>query len=53
MVLAAHGDQPALRLLDVGCGSGAIGLALLNKLPRATCVGIDIREEAVDLSAEN
>ena len=37
MVLAAHGDNPALRLLDVGCGSGAIGLALLNKLPKARC----------------
>jgi release factor glutamine methyltransferase len=53
MVLAAHGDNPALRLLDVGCGSGAIGLALLNKLPQATCVAIDIREAAVALSSEN
>ena len=32
----------ALSVLDVGCGSGAIGLALLNKLPEARCVAIDI-----------
>ena len=54
MVLAAHGGGGRrLRFLDVGCGSGAIGLALLNKLPEATCVGIDISEAAVALAAEN
>jgi len=53
MVLAAHCDTPALSVLDVGCGSGAIGLALLNKLPEARCVAIDISEEAVALATEN
>ena len=43
----------ALSVLDVGCGSGAIGLALLNKLPEARCVAIDISEEAVALATEN
>lgn len=38
-VLAAHAepaDRP-MRILDVGCGTGAIGLALVNKLRRARC----------------
>ena len=42
-----------LRILDACCGSGAIGLALLAKLPQATCVGIDLSAEAVALSLEN
>jgi release factor glutamine methyltransferase len=40
-------------VLDVGCGSGAIGLALLDMLPNAHCVGVDVSEEAVALSLHN
>ena len=42
-----------LRILDVGCGSGAIGLALLHQMPAAECVGLDVRPEAADLAAFN
>lgn len=42
-----------LRFLDVGSGTGAIGLALLNELPGATCVAIDVQETAVQLSRRN
>lgn len=58
LVLETHadldGDAAAPpRLLDVGCGSGAIGLALLNKMRRAECVGLDVRSEATELASRN
>ncbi|KAK4529858.1 hypothetical protein CCYA_CCYA02G0715 [Cyanidiococcus yangmingshanensis] len=44
-----------LRLLDIGCGTGAIGLALLASLRRARiqAVAIDPNETAVRLTKEN
>ena len=46
--------EAALRFLDVGSGTGAIGLALLNELPaEARCVAIDAQESAVHLSRRN
>jgi release factor glutamine methyltransferase len=42
-----------LRFLDVGCGSGAIGLTLLKALPGSSCVACDISPVAVALSIEN
>ena len=56
LVLDAHGAGGAERaasFLDVGCGSGAIGLALLRALPAARCVGVDVSAAAVDLAREN
>ena len=55
LVLDAHGAGGAERaatFLDVGCGSGAIGLALLRALPAARCVGVDVSAAAVDLARE-
>jgi release factor glutamine methyltransferase len=54
-VLATHGGDArgALRLLDVGCGSGAIGLALLSRLTTSSCVAIDVSDAAVDLARLN
>ena len=51
LVLCAHSGAEAI--LDVGCGSGAIGLALLHALPRARCVGLDVSEAAAALSLDN
>lgn len=48
-----EGRVAGLRFLDVGSGTGAIGLALLNELPEATCVAIDAQESAVVLSRLN
>lgn len=41
------------RILDVGAGTGAIGLALLKELPNAKCVAIDINPKAVQLATKN
>jgi release factor glutamine methyltransferase len=45
-------DQ-AVRIADLGTGSGAILLALLTERPRATGVGIDISEAAAATAREN
>ena len=52
-MLGWWGSSPAT-FADVGCGSGCLGLALLNKLPEgSSCTAIDISEEAVALSTRN
>lgn len=50
---SAGGASEILRFLDVGSGTGAIGLALLNDLPGASCVAIDAQQTAVRLSRRN
>jgi len=45
-------DAP-LKILDLGCGSGALLLALLNHYPNAEAAGVDISEDALSLSKEN
>ena len=57
-VLDAHGSGAApygraATFLDVGCGSGAIGLAILHSLTDSTCTAIDVSEAAVALAREN
>ncbi|XP_063282691.1 MTRF1L release factor glutamine methyltransferase isoform X2 [Pelobates fuscus] len=41
------------RILEVGCGSGAVSLALQRSLPQACVVAIDKTEEAVNLTRNN
>ena len=36
------GDRPALRVLDVGAGSGVWSLAILSAIPTATALAIDL-----------
>lgn len=43
----------ALRILDLGTGSGALLLALLVELPNATGVGTDISPRALDTARAN
>jgi len=54
-VIAA--DQPAPTIVDLGCGSGAIGLALLDELARrgvaATLLALDESTEALALAQHN
>lgn len=39
--------------LDIGCGTGAIGISLLAHLPQARCVALDINPTAVQLASKN
>lgn len=41
------------RILDLGCGSGALLCALLASMPNATGLGVDISENAVALTNRN
>ena len=43
----------ALRIADLGVGSGAILLALLSELPNARGVGTDIAADALDVARRN
>jgi len=41
------------RILDIGAGTGAIGIAIAHQIPSLTCVAIDINNEAVSLASLN
>ena len=43
----------APRILDLGCGTGCILLALLSELPEATGIGVDISEDARRIAEGN
>mmetsp|Transcript_36341 Transcript_36341/g.71484 ORF Transcript_36341/g.71484 Transcript_36341/m.71484 type:complete len:426 (+) Transcript_36341:173-1450(+) len=45
-------DAPC-RVLDVGCGTGCVGIAVALHRPLAVVVGIDVSDDAVRLSNEN
>ena len=42
-----------LYILDLGCGTGCIGIALAMNLPQAGITATDLSESAVQLAAEN
>uniref|UniRef100_A0A669Q0P4 peptide chain release factor N(5)-glutamine methyltransferase n=1 Tax=Phasianus colchicus TaxID=9054 RepID=A0A669Q0P4_PHACC len=44
---------PSPVILEVGCGSGAIALSLLCKIPQSRVLAVDKEETAVDLTREN
>ncbi|XP_053577084.1 MTRF1L release factor glutamine methyltransferase isoform X2 [Bombina bombina] len=46
-------SSPDPVILEVGCGSGAVSLALLRKLPQARVIAVDKTEAAVSLTKEN
>lgn len=50
---AALAGHPAPHLLDLGTGTGAILLALLQALPRASGIGIDISPGAASVARAN
>jgi release factor glutamine methyltransferase len=43
----------ALRLLDLGTGTGCLLLALLKELPQAAGLGVDISDEALKVAKDN
>ena len=49
----AHRSAEALRLLDLGVGSGALLCSLLTEFPQATGVGVDLSERAAAVARAN
>jgi release factor glutamine methyltransferase len=49
---SANNDSP-LRILEIGCGTGVIGISLAAQLPNAQVLAIDIEPVAIQISMEN
>ncbi|MDD7542480.1 MAG: HemK/PrmC family methyltransferase [Mobiluncus porci] len=47
----ARGVSP--RVLDLGCGSGALGLSVVSEVPQTLLTAVDISPAAVELTEEN
>lgn len=46
-------DSTNIDILDLGCGSGAIGLALAKNIPTSNVIGLDINQDAIDDAKNN
>lgn len=46
-------DIRSPKILDIGCGTGVIGLTLLAEMKNASAVSIDVDPQAVQLAMEN
>lgn len=53
MKIVQETTESPIHILDVGCGTGVIGLVLAEKLPDASVDAIDIDPIAVETSMEN
>lgn len=54
--LKAQNPSPSpvsLRILDVGCGTGCIGISLADRLPNATVIALDVEPKAVEIAMQN
>jgi release factor glutamine methyltransferase len=51
--LAEAKKNPAVRILDIGAGSGAIPIVLAKKLPKADVTAIDVSPEALAVARQN
>lgn len=52
-VVGRRKRDEALKIADLGCGSGALVCALMSEYPNASGLGVDISPDAVELTSRN
>ena len=52
-ILQQHDHNTALRIMDIGTGSGCIAIALQQQCPKWHVQGVDISEEALKIAQQN
>jgi release factor glutamine methyltransferase len=48
-----YNNQPIKRVIDVGTGSGAIIISILNQFPEMNGIGVDISRKAIEMAKIN
>lgn len=51
--LIKHSQEEELQIVDLGSGSGCLGLSLLKEFPRARLLAVDLSEGALKVTKEN
>lgn len=49
----AKAHNPQARVLDLGTGTGCIGLSLIKALPEARLISVDVSEGALEVASQN
>ena len=52
-IIAKHDKSSNIKILDIGCGSGIIPVALAKYFPNAEILTLDINEDAISCAKEN
>ncbi|MBP1645240.1 MAG: protein-(glutamine-N5) methyltransferase, release factor-specific [Bacteroidetes bacterium] len=53
MIIKENKERKELRIADLGCGSGAIALAIKKNIPQSEVWAFDIDDEAINQTKEN
>ena len=53
LVINKNKNRENLKILDIGCGSGCIGLALADEFKNSFVTGIDIKDSILDICRKN
>ncbi|MFA7081383.1 MAG: peptide chain release factor N(5)-glutamine methyltransferase [Bacteroidales bacterium] len=53
LIINENKDRKDLMIADLGCGSGAIALALKSKMPQSKIYAFDIEDDAIEQTKEN
>ena len=53
LIIKENKDRNDLVIADLGCGSGAIALALKNNIPQSKIYAFDIEDEAIEQTKDN